>query len=243
MERKSFYGLSALGQLRKVNTQRHIYDFTPLPWDGHWTLALVDAHLKSSTRQHFKRELLWAGFGRLSGNVFAHPRADHGALKDIIHSTQTQNQLVVMTAQGLYGYAAQPLATVMQETFKLSAVAEAWQAFIRRFALARSEAASLPFASAFFTRTLLIHEYRKLLLRGPQLPAPLLPADWPGCKARALCEALYISLAVSGMVFMAEQVSTLQAYQLGALPSSWRSAMFLGAACARYMWAMGILDA
>lgn len=209
--RRSFYGLSEVGRLRVVHAQRRIYDFAALPWDGHWTLALIDAHLKASTRQHLKRELLWAGFGQLSNNVFAHPHADHETLKDIINSTQTHNQLVVLSAQSIDGYAARPLATIMQDTFKLAAVGQAWQEFMKRFAPAQTDAASLSPAASFLTRTLLIHEYRKVLLRDPQLPASLLPADWQGDKARALCEALYRSLAANSDVFLAEQVASLDA--------------------------------
>jgi phenylacetic acid degradation operon negative regulatory protein len=32
-------------------------------------------------------------------------------------------------------------------------------------------------------RTLLIHAYRRVLLRDPLLPAALLPLDWPGAAA------------------------------------------------------------
>ncbi len=207
--RRSFYGLSEGGRLRVVHAQRRIYDFTPHPWDGYWTLALVDARLKASTRQHLKRELLWAGFGQLSSNVFAHPHADHSTLKDIIHSTQTQDQLVVLRAQSIDGYADRPLATVMQDTFKLAAVGQAWQEFMQRFASLKTDAADLTPAASFFTRTLLIHEYRKVLLRDPQLPTALLPADWLGDQARQLCEALYRSLAASSDVFLAEHVNGL----------------------------------
>ena len=40
-------------------------------------------------------------------------------------------------------------------------------------------------------RTLLIHEYRRVLLRDPRLPAALLPLDWPGAAAFALCRDFY----------------------------------------------------
>ena len=207
--RRSFYALSDIGQLRVVHAQRRIYDFAPLPWAGSWTLALVDARLKASTRQHLKRELLWAGFGQLSNNVFAHPHADHTTLKDIITSTDTHNQVVVLSAQSLEGYAERPLATVMQDTFRLAAVGQAWNEFIKRFDPVQQDAASLAPVSAFFTRTLLIHEYRKVQLRDPQLPEALLPADWPGAVARQLCEALYKSLAASSAVYLADHVSCI----------------------------------
>ncbi len=209
--RRSFYGLSTLGQQRVVHAQRRIYDFAPLPWDGHWTLALVSAQLKASTRQRLLRDLLWAGFGQVSSNVFAHPHADHTALKEIISSTQTQSQLVVLRAQSIDGYTGQPLATVMQDTFKLAAVGQAWQDFIKRFAPVEPDAAGLNPANAFYTRTLLIHEYRKVLLRDPQLPADLLPDNWSGNKARALCAAMYRSMADSSNQFLAERVVDLSA--------------------------------
>ena len=40
-------------------------------------------------------------------------------------------------------------------------------------------------------RTLLIHAYRRALLRDPLLPAALLPLDWPGAAAHALCRDFY----------------------------------------------------
>ena len=43
----------------------------------------------------------------------------------------------------------------------------------------------------FVVRTLLIHAYRRVLLRDPLLPAALLPLDWPGAAAHALCRDFY----------------------------------------------------
>ncbi|MCL4762199.1 MAG: hypothetical protein KJ018_10585 [Burkholderiales bacterium] len=43
----------------------------------------------------------------------------------------------------------------------------------------------------FVVRTLLVHEYRRARLRDPQLPPELLPADWPGAQAYALCRDVY----------------------------------------------------
>jgi phenylacetic acid degradation operon negative regulatory protein len=44
-------------------------------------------------------------------------------------------------------------------------------------------------------RILLIHDYRRIVLRDPRLPSGLLPPDWPGLPARALCARLYAALA------------------------------------------------
>ena len=44
---------------------------------------------------------------------------------------------------------------------------------------------------ASLLRTLLIHDYRRVLLRDPELPDALPPPHWPGQQARALCQELY----------------------------------------------------
>jgi phenylacetic acid degradation operon negative regulatory protein len=43
----------------------------------------------------------------------------------------------------------------------------------------------------FVIRTLLMHEFRRVQLRDPSLPRQLLPDDWPGYTARALCRDIY----------------------------------------------------
>jgi phenylacetic acid degradation operon negative regulatory protein len=49
-------------------------------------------------------------------------------------------------------------------------------------------------ADAFTARILLIHHYRRVVLRDPLLPTALLPADWPGKAARKLCGEIYRGL-------------------------------------------------
>jgi phenylacetic acid degradation operon negative regulatory protein len=43
-------------------------------------------------------------------------------------------------------------------------------------------------------RILLIHHYRRVVLRDPLLPTALLPPDWPGRTARGLCGEIYRGL-------------------------------------------------
>src|SRR2546429_7323010 len=51
-----------------------------------------------------------------------------------------------------------------------------------------------PPRSTLFPYTTLFRSYRRVLLRDPNLPEALLPADWPGVQARQLCETLYCGL-------------------------------------------------
>ncbi len=56
---------------------------------------------------------------------------------------------------------------------------------------------SLSDADAFTARILLIHHYRRVVLRDPLLPPALLPLDWPGQAARKLCGEIYRGLLPS----------------------------------------------
>ena len=70
-----------------------------------------------------------------------------------------------------------------------------YRRFLRRFGSVierfRGRQAAHDPAQSFVVRTLLIHAYRRVLLRDPQLPAALLPLDWPGAAAYALCRDFY----------------------------------------------------
>ena len=204
--RRSYYGLSEAGLQRVQHADRRIYEFNLPQWDGRWTVVLLATTMRASDRLRLQRELTWESFGRLSPHVFAHPHASHAALQEIIAAAGQQDQVAVLRAQALDGFSSQPLQHIMHATFALERVAEAWKQFIQRFAPLLQEAAPWEPADAFVARSLLIHEYRRVLLRDPNLPQVFLPADWPGVQARSLCEALYGKLLKASETYLHAQV-------------------------------------
>ena len=163
---------------------------------------LLDATIRASARQDLRRELLWEGFGQVSPNLFTHPHADHGSLKEILKAAQAEDRVAVLSAASIETYSRKPLQSIMRETFKLTEVGLAWKQFMARFEPMLAELESMNQAEAFFVRTLLIHEYRRVLLRDPNLPEALLPTDWPGVRARQLCKTLYRGLLASSEQFL-----------------------------------------
>src|SRR6187200_445729 len=72
--------------------------------------------------------------------------------------------------------------------------AGAYQKFMKTFEPLRGwidRRERLSDVDAFTARILLIHHYRRVVLRDPLLPTALLPSDWPGRAARALCGEIY----------------------------------------------------
>ncbi len=206
--RRSYYGLSHAGLLRVQHADRRIYEFNLPKWDGRWTIVIVDNSIRASVRQHLKRELLWESFGQLAPGVFAHPHVDHRSLHEIVTAVGAEDLVAVLSAESIESYSRQPLQIIMHNTFKLARVELAWKQFIARFSPISADLASLTQAEAFFVRTLLIHEYRRVLLRDPNLPEALLPAGWHGVQARQLCENLYRGLLGGSEQFLQTHVET-----------------------------------
>jgi phenylacetic acid degradation operon negative regulatory protein len=206
--RRSFYGLSERGQLRVQHADRRIYDFNLARWDGRWTLVVLNNTMRASARQHLERELLWESFGRVATGVFAHPHADHDALREILAAAHAQDLVAVLSAESIDAFSSGSLPSIVRETFRQAAVEGAWKQFIARFAPVADETHALNPAEAFFVRTLLIHEYRRVVLRDPNLPQALLPSGWPGIEARRLCERLYQKLLGPSEKFLQAHVQT-----------------------------------
>jgi len=62
---------------------------------------------------------------------------------------------------------------------------------------------------------LLIHQYRRIVLRDPLLPLSLVPGDWPGQEAHALCAAIYAAVADSADRWLSGHAAD----ERGALPA------------------------
>jgi phenylacetic acid degradation operon negative regulatory protein len=73
----------------------------------------------------------------------------------------------------------------------------------------------------FLVRTLLIHEYRRLHLRDPLLPAQLLRVNWPGVQAAVLCRAIYARVFAPSESYL----SGVAAQLTGPLPAADPSVM------------------
>jgi phenylacetic acid degradation operon negative regulatory protein len=96
------------------------------------------------------------------------------------------------------GERKQYLQQLVSKSWSLQELGARYEEFLDRFRpvyqAARSSKSPDP-QTAFQLRTLLIHEYRKILLRDPFLPAELLPEQWNGVSAYQLCRNLYSIVA------------------------------------------------
>ena len=75
---------------------------------------------------------------------------------------------------------------------------------------------------AFQIRILLIHQYRRILLKDPNLPFELLPTDWLSLIARNLSTNLYQAVFAAGDEFFLETARTAEGLMPPAHPQFYK---------------------
>lgn len=196
--RRSDYRLTASGRRRFVEASRHIYSAEPAPWDQRWRLITVTGELEPEQRERLRRALFWHGFGQLGADCFVHPSADLAAVFESLESESLApvlGRLLPLVAANPRLPASGDDADLVRRAWNLEGLDQAYRSFVASYAplLAQWQTAGADLAdeTAFLIRSLLIHDYRRLLLRDPELPGVLLPPRWAGHEARSLCRALY----------------------------------------------------
>jgi len=193
--RRSLYRLTRDGARRFEQAYRRIYAPPVEGWDDTWELVIADRPA-AAKRRALKQELQWEGFGMLASGVFARPATAPSAVPRIAAALHIERDLMLVRARDDASLGGRTLASLGPDAWDLAGLAGSYRRFllrfgrvIDRFRLARKSAHDP--AQAFIVRTLLIHAYRRVLLRDPQLPPELLPLDWPGAAAYALCRDFY----------------------------------------------------
>lgn len=174
--RNSYYRLAEKGRDVFRQATAHIYSADPPAWAGCFELVVGDPSARGALEA--------AGFGTLAPGVWIAPG---GAEVPPVEG------LVRVTAAG--GEAE--CRALAARAFDLEATGAAYGRFLETFGPLRAAVATgeaLSDIECLLARVLLIHEYRRIVLRDPMLPPAILPPDWPGDAARALCAEVYGAL-------------------------------------------------
>lgn len=203
--RKSFYSLSAEGRARFQEASRRIYSSPRQDWNGKWCLVLL-AGVEAKYRDNIRNDLSWLGFAPFSSNVLAHPAPDMQGVEERLEQLDGSEQILLMQATTIdSNKREQYLRNLIGESWSLDELDDRYKEFLHRFRpvyqAARRGRNPDP-ETAFQLRTLLIHEYRKILLRDPFLPAELLPSRWNGVSAYQLCRNIYSLVAGSTETYL-----------------------------------------
>jgi phenylacetic acid degradation operon negative regulatory protein len=193
--RESLYRLTREGARRFEQAYRRIYDAPVERWDESWEIVVAD-QLSAGERRALQQELGWEGFGMLAPGVFLRPARGPSTIARIAAALGLTGKIAVVRAFDDASLGGQTLASAVPRSWDLGGVAADYRRFIAQFGgviqrFRQSADDAHDPAQSFIVRTLLIHAYRRVLLRDPQLPASLLPLDWPGAAGYVLCRDFY----------------------------------------------------
>ena len=180
--RKSFYKLAKSGRERFETAVEHVYNPHASNWAGRFELLLIG---NGADREASRTALTEAGFGSPMPGVWVAPSAvplpsvAAGAIRLKVSADDAMGRRLV------------------EASWSLERTAESYREFMKTFAPLEAwigSAEQVSPADAMLARILLIHHYRRVILRDPLLPAALLPPAWPALEARKFCAGLYQAL-------------------------------------------------
>ncbi|HYH51866.1 MAG TPA: PaaX family transcriptional regulator C-terminal domain-containing protein [Acidimicrobiia bacterium] len=199
--KRSFYSVTPLARREFRQAERRIYHPRGDPWDGQWTVVVNTSDVAPPARAAVRAHLGQLGFSPLGPSVHISPFDQVDALRRVLADLGLVNQLAVFRGQvpATVGLEDADLARLVSS--ELKGLEPAWRKFLRRFrplADAVRDGSGRPELepeTAFLTQTLLVHAYRRIVLREPELPAGLWPPGWAGDAAYDVVARCYHALA------------------------------------------------
>ena len=170
--RNSYYRLAEKGRATFASAARRIYGAHSPGWDGTLHLAVLAGGDRTALEE--------AGYAPLApGVLLAATPTEAVDVPGVVHLRATAS--------------ASDLQALARQVWGTERLLHGYERFIRAFE-PLDPAGELSDLHALAARLLLIHEYRRVVLHDPLLPAALLPADWAGIRSRTLCAHLYRQL-------------------------------------------------
>lgn len=145
-------------------------------WDGRFDLVLLRAPLARPDAQR----LIFLGYGMLSDLTWVAPRAADRIDAALIEAHADYQRFSSAHTAGSPGAAA-----VVARAWDMAGLGRAYEDFVTTHRPVAAINARSTDAEAYAARFRLVHDWRALCLRDPQLPALLLPPRWPGAGAAA----------------------------------------------------------
>ncbi|HVT43686.1 MAG TPA: PaaX family transcriptional regulator C-terminal domain-containing protein [Thermoanaerobaculia bacterium] len=174
------------------------------PWDGRWSLVL--SRFLPEERQHRERVrsvMQVEGFATIAPGVFVHPRSSPlKRLRNAAQELAVEHRITSFRGELAVEDDAPRLARSLWDVDDL---ALRYRRFLQRYSrLLRQGSIPSP-RRAFHLRFALVFDFLGVAWSDPQLPATLLPRDWPGHRARDLTRVLYERF-LSGAIAHADEI-------------------------------------
>jgi phenylacetic acid degradation operon negative regulatory protein len=202
--KRSFYSVTPVARREFLRAERRIYHPRGDPWDGRWTVVVDTRIVAPPARAAVRQQLASLDFAPLAPSIHVSPFDHTDALGRFLSDLGLGDQVVIFRGEtpATVGLGDRDLARMVSSGLK--GLEPAWRKFLRRFkpladaaaaTAAGDPAAAVDGESAFLTQTLVVHAYRRIVLKEPELPAGLWQADWVGDTAYEVAARCYHALA------------------------------------------------
>nr|WP_168711003.1 phenylacetic acid degradation operon negative regulatory protein PaaX [Ningiella ruwaisensis] len=215
--RKSYYCYTETARRHSERVARRIYIDEPPEWDGSWLLVLP-VSVPEEQRDEFKKSLIWQGFNTLTNGFYAHPTSDRRSLDETLVEQKLTKDVVVFSATLEDLHSKDVIKGLVNEKWNMTELEGFYQNFLEFYRSLHStiDIEALSPEEGFMLRSILIHDYRRIQLRDPDLPDELLPNGWVGYEARDLLKRLYKMLVKPSLRYTEENLYNAH----GTLPSA-----------------------
>lgn len=202
--RRSYYRFSSYGAGEYERAARRIYALGDKEWNGRWQI-LIPLNVPDNKREPFRRSLHWQGFRAIAAGTLAKPGDGGSPLLQTLQDFEATDKVLLMEADSSELCSGTVLRKMVHDCWQLEQVARGYKEFLAHFKPLAGWLQchpELPPETAFITRTLLIQDYRRLLLQDTHLPDALLPPEWPGADAMRMAGQAYRLLADSSVGYI-----------------------------------------
>ena len=209
--RRSHYCFTDSASGHYERAAKRIYAAGHREGDGSWTLVLP-LYVPAEVRDSLAKSLGWQGYARLTPGLFAHPAADRDSLKDTISELDLIGKVVVLKAasQELNSLAA--LKKAARDKWQLDELQDQYNAYLDFYRPLTRDFNPQDYTpqQSFWLRTLMIHDYRRILLRDPEFPQAMLPSGWLGYRAHELVKRVYRGLAARSVAYIRDTLENAE---------------------------------
>ncbi|MGF1700169.1 hypothetical protein L4D09_07625 [Photobacterium makurazakiensis] len=193
--RKSYYFMTPerFDEVRAANNK--IYSVEKLGWEGKWNII----HISSSTLNESKTNgkfLARFGFGILDKGIYIQADQKQLAYSDFENILDKYPEAHIFKQSELFSHDKKNKKSLVSNVWDLARIKDDYDAFCQMFNPVWLEIKDLPpeeinREDCFKLRLLLIHFYRRIIIRDPLLPDELLPDNWSGGVAQSLAMNIY----------------------------------------------------
>src|SRR5271157_927805 len=198
--RRSYYSLTDAGRTLLTEGARRIFKRKTTKWDGTWNIVTYTIPERTrKTRDIFRQELSWLGYGPLSEATWLSPYDMTSEVNELAGKLKIKNRVLIFNSKQVGS--VNP-SGIVNWCWDLNKIHERYGNFIDKYQdklkdhQKRLQAGEvIEPGECFVERFHLIHEYRKLPFYDPDLPIELLPKNWLRPQAASLFSEYHNLLA------------------------------------------------